>query len=43
MIVEKDMWTTVIWNADNRSLIIEYTGEREEAIKIAESVVMIRE
>ncbi len=43
MIVEKDMWTTIIWTVDNHCLILEYTGEKEEAIKIAESVVMVRE
>ena len=43
MIVEKDIWTTIIWNVGNHCLIVEFTGEKEEAIKIAESVVMIRE
>lgn len=42
MIVEKDEWTTIIWNVDNSCLIVEYDGERDEAIKIAESVVMIQ-
>ena len=42
MIFEKDIWVTIIWNVDNHCLIVEYTGEKEEAIKIAESVVMIR-
>lgn len=43
MIVEKGIWTTIIWNIDNRCLLVEYMGERDETIKIAESVVMIRE
>ena len=43
MIVEKDIWTTIIWNVGNHCLIVEFTGEKEEAIKFAESVVMIRE
>ena len=43
MIVEKDIWTPIIWNVGNQCLIVEFNGEKEEAIKIAESVVMIRE
>lgn len=43
LLVEKEPWTTVLWNVDNRVLSIGYTGGREEAIKIAESVRMIKE
>lgn len=43
LIVEKGDWTTILWNIDNRSLMIHYSGEDAEAIKIAESVRMIRE
>lgn len=41
-VVEKDSWTTILWNIDNRCLMLNYTGERDEAISIAESVRMIR-
>lgn len=43
LIVEKGEWITILWNIDNRSLMIHYSGEETEAIKIAESVRMIRE
>lgn len=43
LIVEKGDWTTILWNIDNRSIMIHYSGEDAEAIKIAESVRMIRE
>lgn len=43
LIVEKGDWTTILWNIDNRSLMIHYSGEDAEAIEIAESVRMIRE
>lgn len=42
MITVKGSWTTILWNIDNRCLIVEYSGEKDEAIKIAESVIMIR-
>lgn len=42
MIIQKELWTSIIWSIDNRVLMINYTGEREEVIKIAESVRMIR-
>lgn len=43
LISEKGKWTAILWSVDNRSLLIDYTGSREEAIKIAESVRMIKE
>ena len=42
MISEKGAWTAILWNIDNRILMINYTGKREEAIRIAESVRMIK-
>lgn len=42
MISEKGVWTAILWNIDNRILMINYTGKREEAIRIAESVRMIK-
>lgn len=41
MLVEKEMRTTVLWNVDRHCLIVEYTGKRKEAVRVAESVVMI--
>lgn len=43
LIAEKGKWVTILWSVDNRGLLIGYTGGREEAIKIAESVRMIKE
>lgn len=43
LISEKNGWTAILWNVDNRSLLIDFTGDREEAIKIAESVRMIKD
>lgn len=42
MISEKGPWTAILWNIDNRILMIDYTGSRDEAIRIAESVRMIK-
>lgn len=42
MISEKDHWVSILWNIDNRVLMVDYTGTREEAIQIAESVRMIK-
>lgn len=42
MLVEKEQWTTILWNVDNRILLVGYTGGRDETIRIAESVRMIR-
>lgn len=42
LLSEKGKWTSILWSVDNRSLYIGYTGGREEAVKIAESVRMIR-
>lgn len=41
-LIEKAPWITIVWNMDNRCIIVEYTGSRDEAIRIAESVIMIK-
>lgn len=41
-IIEKAPWTTIFWSIGNRCIIVEYTGSRNEAIQIAESVVMLK-
>lgn len=43
LLAEKGQWTSVLWSVGNRGLLVGYTGGREEAIKIAESVRMIKE
>lgn len=42
MIVQKEPWTSIIWSVDNRILEINYSGDLEAAIQIAESVRMIK-
>ncbi len=42
MLVQKEQWVSILWSVDNRILLIGYTGETNEAIRIAESVRMIR-
>lgn len=42
MISQKGQWTAILWNIDNRILMIDYNGTRDEAIRIAESVRMIK-
>ena len=38
----KEPWVSILWNIDNRVLMVDYTGTREEALQIAESVRMIK-
>ncbi len=42
MTSQKGQWTAILWNIDNRILMIDYNGTRDEAIRIAESVRMIK-
>lgn len=42
VLVEKEPWISIIWSIDNRVLMINYTGEKADLIRIAESVRMIR-
>lgn len=42
LISEKEQWVSLLWNIDNRIIMLSYTGERDEAIRIAESVRMIK-
>ncbi|MBQ8615935.1 MAG: DUF4367 domain-containing protein [Oscillospiraceae bacterium] len=42
LLVEKDPWISIIWSVDNRVLMVNYAGDLDSAIQIAESVRMIR-
>ena len=42
MISVKEPWVSILWNIDNRVLMVDYTGTREEALQIAESVRMMK-
>lgn len=41
-LIEKDRWTAVVWSANNRLFIVDMDGEKDEALKIAASVIMVR-
>lgn len=42
VLVKKEPWISIFWSIDNRVLMINYTGEKEGLIRIAESVRMVR-
>lgn len=42
MVVKKEPWTSILWNIDNRVILVSYSGDQDEAIRIAESVQMIK-
>lgn len=42
VLVEKGQWISILWNVDNRILLVGYTGGRSEAIHIAENVRMLK-
>lgn len=41
LLIEKGQRTSILWNMGNRSLSVDYTGGRDETIKIAESVAAV--
>lgn len=41
-LIEKDGWTAVVWSANNRLFIVDMDGEKDEALKTAASVIMVR-
>lgn len=41
-IIEKDGWTMVIWTMDDKYFVIDISGDRETALKVAASVQVIR-
>lgn len=42
-LIEKDGWTAVVWSANNRLFIIEMDGAKDEALRVAASVILIKQ
>lgn len=41
-LIEKNGWTAVVWSANNRFFIIEMDGVKDEALRVAASVILIK-
>ena len=42
-LIEKNGWTAVVWSANNRLFIIEMDGTKDEALRVAASVILIKQ
>lgn len=42
-LIEKDGWAAVVWSANNRLFIVDIDGAKEDALRIAASVILIRQ
>lgn len=42
LVVEKDGWIAITWSEGNRFIVIDLMGEKDEALRIVESVAIIR-
>lgn len=41
-LIEKDDWVAVVWTANNRLFIVDMNGSKDEVLRVAASVVMIK-
>lgn len=41
-LIEKDGWTAVVWSANNRLFIVDMDGGKDEVLRVAASVILIR-
>ena len=41
VLIQKDIWNTVVWSEGNYAFLVDYTGSSDETIEIAESVILI--
>lgn len=41
LLIQKDIWNTVVWSEGNYAFLVDYTGSSDETIEIAESVIPI--
>ena len=41
-LIERDEWTSVVWSANNRLFIVEMNGGKDEVLRVAASVILIR-
>ena len=42
-LIEKDSWTAVVWSANNRLFIVDMDGGKDEALRVAASVILVRQ
>ena len=42
-LIEKEGWVAVVWSANNRLFIIEMDGTKDEALRVAASVILIKQ
>ena len=42
-LIEKDGWTAVVWSANNRLFIVDLDGGKDEALRVAASVILVRQ
>lgn len=42
-LIEKDGWTAVVWSANNRLFIVDMDGGKDEALRVAASVILVRQ
>lgn len=41
-LIEKEGWTAVVWSANNRLFIVDMDGEKDEVLRVAASVILIK-
>lgn len=41
-LIEKDGWTAVVWSANNRLFIVDMDGGKDEVLRVAASVILIK-
>ena len=42
-LIEKEGWTAVVWSANNRLFIVDMDGGKDEALRVAASVILVRQ
>lgn len=42
-LIEKDGWTAVVWSANNRLFIVDMDGGKDETLRVAASVILVRQ
>ena len=42
-LIEKDSWAAVVWSANNRLFIVDIDGGKDDALRVAASVILIKQ
>ena len=42
-LIKKDGWAAVVWSANNRLFIVDIDGGKDEALRVAASVILVRQ